>query len=742
MRSLLALFFLAVSVHAGVVAGPERPVSAPSFAAGSGINLLSALTTDGTDFLTVWSDDTPGRQGLYAAVVNEAGATRPFAPQPIFRGSGLMAHAVWTGNAYLVIVHGNSASTVMRLDRDARVIAGPAPLEVQRPIGSLAWNGRVALATTSDPETGTSAALLLDADGRLLRSILLPGLSWSSAVAAGEAFVVVRPRYEFEGAPFLTLSAIRVSEDGAVSEPVELVRLNGVTFGMAADAERLAVAYVAVAGTQYELRRFTFDAETFAGQTHPPVPLPRSLSNIGVVASADGFLASWMYTAAATQQTMLDSIGFDASTTPRTVAIPNVGPVHFALESNGRTAFAAWGGGPVRGIAFDAALTRNTTSVTQIATSPVRQNLPALASTPDMSLLAWLEPTNHRVGNVVVRRFDRAGNALGAQPLDIGSNAEWYVPPAVAFTGKVWLVAWQSGRSLPEMHIYVRRLALDGTPLDPLPIDAGLGLYPALASNGKVAVLAMAAIGRNGIAAIRFNADGQRIDATPLPIDDDRGYSPKLATNGREFLAVWEASPIKPERPIGIIGVRFGEDGAPLDPKPIEIALAYKNDQPHVASNGTDFLVTYTNYRPPVYDDPNPLPVVYRVHAKRVLRSGVLADHTAQAQGYLLGKGRESQVAKLGQTYAVTIARELALNSDTRYTLHAVRTDERGAAAETQEIPNGESYAPEHALVSHGNTVTLVYPRVEPSLSHVQRLFLRTIVADDPTPGRRRSARK
>lgn len=754
MRSFLALLFVAVSMHAGVVAGPERPVAAPSFDAAYGINQVTTLATDGTDFLTVWTESTPGREGLYATIVNEAGETRPFAPQPLVRGSGAVADAVWTGEAYLLIGQANGVMMAMRLDREARLIAPPVPLEIQRPLSSLAWNGEVALAATYDPVLGTTEAMLLDAHGRLLLSVAHPAVNQSVAVAAGDAFLLVKKKFEgeFNGpVPVVTkLTAVRVTSDGTFSAPVEIATVNSyTTFDVAANGDRAGITAVLDAGvTQRALHRYTVDAKTLAVVSYPPVMLPDSLTGLDTMAAPGGFLAAWTYTTAGTPpgtlQTMLGSIGFDQSTAARAIAVPSSSIGDFSLESNGRTALAVWGAAPVRAMAFDAALTRNTTPLTPVATSAVRQSRPASASSPDAALLAWLDETSYNLGNIVVRRLDSAGNALDAQPRVVAGNVESDVTPAVAFTGKVWLVAWQAGRSLPEMRIYVRRLALDGTPLDVQPLDAGPGLYPALGANGKVAVLAMSVIKRNGMAAMRFNADGERIDATPFPVDDDRGYAPKLASNGRELLAVWEASPVKSGQPIGIVGVRFGEDGALLDPNPIEIALAPKNIDADVASNGTDFLVTYTNYLPSGYDNPNPLPVVYRAYAKRVLRTGVLADHTAQTHGYLLGRGRESQVARLGQTYAVTLARDVAAppTEYTRYTLHAVRTDERGTALETQDVPNGDSYSHEHALTSHGNAVALVYPRNEPSLAHVQRLFLRTIVTEDATPGRRRAARK
>lgn len=744
MRFPWAVLFLAGSLHAAVVVGPEREVTAPAFGAAFGLNRLSSLATDGTDFLTLWDDETAGREGLYATVVNEAGATRPLAPQPLVRGAGpWWGHAVWTGDAYLVLVQTVGATTAVRLDRDGQVLEAPVAVDLEDRIGSLAWNGRHALAVTYD-DLGVQRTVLLDARGRVMRTSTLPRGHLSTVLAAGDAFVVIRTTYEgnLNGpAPVVTtLWAIRVSPNGTPGGPVELAKVNAHPFfSAAANGDRIGVAMVASSSLKSELLRFTVDAETLATQSHPAVPLPPLLS-FDVVAIEDEIRATWTYVEDGGQTTKLASIAFNASTTRHAITIPNtVGGL--ALESNGRTVFGVCCGAPVRGIGFNATLTRSTTPVTTIATAAVRQSRPAIATNGETSLLAWLDDTSFSTGNVMVRRFDRAGNPLDAQPRLVASNVGNDVSPAVTFIGNGWLVAWQAGRSLPEKRVFVRRLAADGTP-DDQPIDAGPGLYPALGSNGKVAVLVMTNITRNGMVAARFNASGQRIDATPFPIDDDRGYSPALATNGREILAVWEASPIRTQRPVGIVGVRFAEDGTLLDPRPIEIALAPKSIEPHVASNGTDFLVTYTHYLPNGLDDPNPHTIVYRTHAKRVLRAGVLADSTAQQTGPLLGEGRASQAARLGAGYVVTMAREEAKDKAPN-TLHAVRVDASGSAVETVDVPNGQSYSPLHALTSHGNALLLAYPRIEPALASVQRLFLRTIAAaEDAAPGRRRAARK
>jgi hypothetical protein len=388
---------------------------------------------------------------------------------------------------------------------------------------------------------------------------------------------------------------------------------------------------------------------------------------------------------------------------------------------------------------FDAAVTRSRSGVVDIAAGGVRQSLPSMAASSDATLVVWAEDNGYNRADVMVRRFDREGNALG-QPLRIATNAWSSGNTAVAFTGRGWLVAWMAGTNAMDMHIHVRPLALDGTPLYGDPLDAGPGWYPALGSNGKVTLLGMNTEGNKAMAVLRFSPDGERLDPQPAIVFNDRGLSPAIATNGRELLMVWESAPRTYPNPFGILGVRFDESGTLLDTTPIRIATTdLQESAPHVASDGTDFLVVYARTFF-VYDAF--IPFTPTLHAKRLLRTGVLADATAEDSGPYLGTGGSPHVAPLGAGYAVMFVRSRDAGADAwPVSFYAMRVDPRGEVVEgARTLPNGESYSPQHALVSNGDTVLLAYPRVEPSLANAQRIYLRTI-GESEAP-RRRAVRR
>ena len=206
LAALLAPFAIA---HATLVAGPERQIAPPAYGPAFGTQYPQALATDGTDVLSIWIDQQPGREGLYAAVVTAQGVTRPLPPRPIVRGYVYFANAVWVGDAYLLVWYDANREGIMaaRLNRDGELVAEPvviAPGQVT-PM-SMAWNGRHALVVVTRGD-GLNA-MVLDANGRIIRDDLRIGLhrasSAATVVASGDAFVAVtssrrRVRVEWDG---------------------------------------------------------------------------------------------------------------------------------------------------------------------------------------------------------------------------------------------------------------------------------------------------------------------------------------------------------------------------------------------------------------------------------------------------------------------------------------------------------------------------------------------------------------
>lgn len=746
-----ALLLLAsLSAHGAIHAGPERPVGTPVLRASFGYHFPLATATDGTRFLTVWWDDALGRDGLYAAIQHE-GRMTPAPPVLLTRSSGsIFAQAVWTGSAYLVLWSTTTGTRAVRLDADAQILDPPEviPAPPGMWLGAMEWSSPYALAVFSD---GTrSVAMLLDRLARVANPLIPLGgriLHMSVLPYSGGFVVIWAEEIQSAGSPIALTSIKRVivTRDQDVSEPVEMIEpVRGfVTFDAASSGDTAALA-LRVQESATVLRRYTWDLPAGPVRSLPRVDVPQFGFGIQVASTPAGFIAA--YSRPMGGAVGVVTVPFDDTTAPRTILLPAIATGDLTLVANRRATMAVVGGFPAVAAELDVSASRLTSAVTPLAIAPPRQSTPAIGVAPDALLMAWIEPNQPANGPLLIRRYDRAGNPLGDER-SVAAAANIWSSPAVVFTGRVWLVAWQEGSAVRDRRVLVRRFAPDGTPLDSASTDLGYASDPALASNGSVAALTMTTYEPRGVGVVRFSAGGDRLDATPLLVADGRTERPAIASNGREFLAVWteelDAPYLARELP-GIFGVRLAESGAPVDAAPIAIAAStLHEDRAKVASDGTDFVVVYEMFQPPRIVDPpmpdDPVPAPPRVHAKRVLRTGVLADRTADQDGDFIAEGRSADIALVGARYVVTFLRPAAHD---RLSLWAVPVDDSGArVGEPREIADAESHFADYAVAGVGTAAWVAYTRVAPEEARVQRLFVRTIV-DEVVPARRRGARK
>lgn len=716
----------ALPLRAALIPGPERPVTPPNYSGTLGYAI--GMATDGTDFLTLWVDTTTGRKGIYATIVAENGATRPYPPPVLLAGEGY-AQAVWTGNAYLVLLSQNGNITAVRLDRDGQMIGSPSPVDLTGTVYNLAWNGHVALAVVQDPY-GPRVLAFVDASGQVVRSqiALVQSVAESTAAAAGDTFVVAWTRQSgsSQGLPFMSAYALRVSGDGIASSPFELVPVIHdylqVTSASGDDEAAIAVDDLPDAG--HRLWRFTIDASSV--HADPMATLENYSRVVRVVRTPQGFAASYFYRAPG-NAVYLNSIAF-GSATRRSVLLGSTGESLAAMETNGNTVLVVWPNITMSGARFDAALTQRKGEITPVAIAAATQSTPSIATAGDVAMDAWVEPNS-----VMLRRFDRAGNALDAQPLSLGGYPSLFEKPAVVFTGKLWLVAWQSRDGFAE-SVMMQRISPDGAVLDNGPIEIGEGGEPALAWNGSIAALVFRYRGTPGIGLLRFNANGERIDDEPITIRDQKATEPAVASNGEELLVTWTEHPTAPylirDLP-GVFGIRLNTGGDPIDATAFAIANGPVDDRgARIASRGSDFVVAYYAFQPRARIDPPPPgpepPIVYRTYTKRVLGNGTLAD------GFLLGTGFKPDITAAGNGYVVTFidAEERFDSEPYAVSIFAVSTDANGAAlAQPRTVLRATSLSDVQSVAAMGDAVWIAYSRMTTDL-RVQRVFMRALAEE------------
>jgi hypothetical protein len=196
-------------------------------------------------------------------------------------------------------------------------------------------------------------------------------------------------------------------------------------------------------------------------------------------------------------------------------------------------------------------------------------------------------------------------------PLVISAAAGDQTGPTVATNGAGHLVAWTDTRNVgSEPDVYAARIDASGALLDVDGFPVSLAIiperWPAVATNGTDYLVAWedGRPGAAGIWGVRVDATGIVLDPSGIPISTGGlcEQSPKVASNGSDYLLVWQdyrnttecPSDFIPPPPADIYGARVSAAGAVLDPAGIAIATsAADEDLPSVASNGSDYLVAW-----------------------------------------------------------------------------------------------------------------------------------------------------
>jgi uncharacterized protein (TIGR03382 family) len=158
----------------------------------------------------------------------------------------------------------------------------------------------------------------------------------------------------------------------------------------------------------------------------------------------------------------------------------------------------------------------------------------------------------------------------------------------------------------------------------PMPITsaeqtvASTGVTPAVASNGSVFLL----VWSDGadIYGSRIDAVGTILDSIAISTASGVQSQPQVASNGSDFLVTWSDARTDAG---DIYAARITAAGVVSDPSGIAIHTgANLQEWPHVASNGTDYLVAWHDAN----DGEN-----YDVYASRVTAAGVVEDTLAIA---------------------------------------------------------------------------------------------------------------
>ena len=515
---MLRQLLLSALVAAPLLAGPVRPIMAPDFAPAAYSQSSVDVATNGRDFVAVWMDermrDRPNfSRGLaiYATRLSADGqALDPFGIELSSQNAyGPLLES--TGRAYLLAYNTNEGAWTLRLNNEARP-EGVAEMISSRPVEDLATDGTTYCALIAAGQS-KSAALLLDENGALLRSIPIDGWASSVVTVAGNYVVITVHAGE--------VRATTIRRDGSVAPKVVIAAVPELAFAraysngrraivswFAQDQKREWIEYAVLDenGARVAGVRRVFEREKVSFSYYPPSlawdggsfvivwhdandNTPRGVrvaSNARLLdaepvviadplerfrAAYNGFrtvlVSSESLSAANDPVTrVLTSFQLNDLPEPHVIAFsasphsePDVaatGTVAMAVAREGES----WGS--ITGSIFAPSTTGNEQRVVLAAPQPnVYQDGPSVAAAGDLFLVVWREARDYS-SRILAKRVAANGAVLDSQPLVIaeeGRTPAVFAETDVAFDGEAFLVVWHSATE----EIRSRRLRRDGT---------------------------------------------------------------------------------------------------------------------------------------------------------------------------------------------------------------------------------------------------------------------------------------
>lgn len=206
--------------------------------------------------------------------------------------------------------------------------------------------------------------------------------------------------------------------------------------------------------------------------------------------------------------------------------------------------------------------------------------------------------------------------------------SQWghYDYTGVAWNGGSFLVAWDDERDLQTRNdVYAARVAEDGTVLDPSGIgvvtEEGMESSPDVVAGEGSALVAWDAVGAGGA---RIDPAGNVLDPDGIEISTAPGVDgAAVASNGADFFAAWRDTRLGSSLGWKVFGARIQGDGTVLDPEGILISTsANQQGDASVAWDGEHYFVVWADYRPG-----RPAPD-YGIYGARLTADGESLDGT------------------------------------------------------------------------------------------------------------------
>ncbi|MBK8098702.1 MAG: hypothetical protein IPK26_16440 [Planctomycetes bacterium] len=195
--------------------------------------------------------------------------------------------------------------------------------------------------------------------------------------------------------------------------------------------------------------------------------------------------------------------------------------------------------------------------------------------------------------DVFAVRLDAAGQPFDPVPFPLGIGPGDQTMPTVAFNGTDFLVAWKSQEPAAGYYqdeVRAVRVSPLGLVRDAVPIALpGETLWALCASDGQGFLVVTTGSTSTTVRGFRIDGNGTLRDPQGIVLQSGSSsllFSASLAWASGTWLLCWGSGG-------DVFGQRFGANLQPLDPTPVGLLTSARNeDQPHLASNGSQFLLT------------------------------------------------------------------------------------------------------------------------------------------------------
>ncbi|MFO0675395.1 MAG: hypothetical protein U0169_02600 [Polyangiaceae bacterium] len=639
------------------------------------------VATDGTDFLVVWEDERESvNTDLTATRVTAAGVVSDPLGVPVSRAGNRqrfpsVAH---TPGGYLVVWQDNRGgtddvySTFLGVDGSGITVASPGGVRITGAAGAqtnptVSAIGSNALVVWTDARAGggttdvygarltvnAGAIMSLDTDGVLVAN---PGESDRNPVVAndGTRYVVAWESVASAANVDVLATRVRTTSSLEVLDPTGVVvansNLNESAPSIAWSSTRgFLVGHtraVSSTNTDVYVTRLAANDASLVRRDGAGLPVAFSLRDEGasaIGATDTGFLVFWEERFRATSAndvfcmpvnvSTLDDLVLGALATTRVTFAANTeryasvafgDGVYFVAWVDGRAFADEW---RVYGMRLGPDGTPLHADAIRLGDSADDLSEVAVAYANGQFMAVW-----NTDGDLFGRRvLSATGTPVGIanEPIAIGNF--FRTRPSIASDGSQFLVVWSEDRG-SNLELAGQRISNLGVFLDPptgerLTNAAGAQVYPSVAyGSGGYTIVWQDVLTNNASSDIR----GGRIDGSAatlaitggnVPISNGTGVQtkPAIATNGTEFMVVWEdwRDGVQPDLYANRVRVTAGA----LDPRDgdgvgIVLSSGFQNYAPEVAWNGSHYTSVWTESRDGLY----------KVYGARIFLDGTTLD--------------------------------------------------------------------------------------------------------------------